>query len=57
MTQQEHGCDAFLALLRNAALDTGAVTPAWRHKAELTAIKPANSGCAAIILCGTAMRR
>ncbi len=44
MTQQEHGRDAFLALLRDAAADTEAPLRAWSRRHGTLARAPAASG-------------
>ncbi len=52
MTQQEHGCQAFLALLREAASGTEAPMRAWTSRLGKIALKPVGSACrSALAVC------
>ncbi len=45
MTQQEHGCHAFQALLREAAAGTEIPMRAWRRRLGAIALKPVGWAC------------
>ncbi len=56
MTQQEHGCHAFLALLRDAAVGTEVPVRAWSRKLGMFASKPVEAcRLPALGACGTEM--
>ena len=56
MTQQEHGCHAFLALLREAVPGTEIPLRAWRSGLRAAALEPVDAGLVAMPTCVTRLR-
>ena len=56
MTQQEHGCHAFLALLREAVPGTEIPLRAWRSGLRGAGLGPVEEGMAGMATCVTRLR-